>query len=99
MTMHKALQPRNDVDRLYVSRKEGGRGLASTEYSADATVQRLENNIKKHGGRLIIAIRNNTNMRINITKITRKENWEENQLYGYFERQKKTWTWLTKRNH
>ena len=28
MTMHKALQPRDDVDRLYVSRKEGGRGLA-----------------------------------------------------------------------
>ena len=27
MTMHKALHPRDDVDRLYVSRKEGGRGL------------------------------------------------------------------------
>ena len=25
MTMHKALHPRDDVDRLYVSRKEGGR--------------------------------------------------------------------------
>ena len=24
MTMHKALHPRGDVDRLYVSRKEGG---------------------------------------------------------------------------
>ena len=31
MTMHKALHPRDDVDRLYVSRKEGGRGLASIE--------------------------------------------------------------------
>ena len=27
--MHKALHPCDDVDRLYVSRKEGGRGLAS----------------------------------------------------------------------
>ena len=31
MTMHKALHPRDDVDRLYVSRKEGGRGFASIE--------------------------------------------------------------------
>ena len=27
--MRKALYPRDDVDRLYVSRKEGGRGLTS----------------------------------------------------------------------
>ena len=33
MTMHKALHPRDDVDRLYVSRKEEERGLASTEDS------------------------------------------------------------------
>ena len=39
MTMHKALHPRDDVDRLYLSRKEGGRGLASTEYSVDASIQ------------------------------------------------------------
>ena len=28
MTMHKALHPRDDTDRLYVSRKEGGGVLA-----------------------------------------------------------------------
>ena len=27
MTMNKELHPRSDVDRLYVSRNEGGRGL------------------------------------------------------------------------
>ena len=43
MTMHKALHPRDDVDRLYVSRKEGGRGLASIEDSVDASIQRLKN--------------------------------------------------------
>ena len=26
ITMHKSLHPRDDVDRRYVSRKEGGRG-------------------------------------------------------------------------
>ena len=41
MTMHKALHPRDDVDRLYVSRKEGGRGLFSIEDSVDASIQRL----------------------------------------------------------
>ena len=34
--MHKALYPRDDVDRLYVSRKDGRRGLASSEDSDDA---------------------------------------------------------------
>ena len=39
MIMHKALHPRDDVDRLYVSRKEGGRELVSTEDSVDASIQ------------------------------------------------------------
>ena len=37
--MHKALHPRDDVDRLYVSRREGGRGFASIEDSIDALIQ------------------------------------------------------------
>ena len=36
MTMHKALHPRDDIDRLYVSKKERGRGLTSIEDSVDA---------------------------------------------------------------
>ena len=59
MTMHKALHPR-DVDRLYISRKEGGRGLASIEDSVDASIQRLEDYIEKHEGGLITAIKINT---------------------------------------
>ena len=42
MTMQKALHPKDDIDRLYVSRKEGGRGLTSIEDSIDALIQRLE---------------------------------------------------------
>ena len=42
LTMHKALHPRDDVDRLYVPRKEGRRGLASIEDSFDTSIQRLE---------------------------------------------------------
>ena len=47
MTMHKALHHRDDVDSQYVSRKEGGRGLASIEDSVDASIQRLEDYIQK----------------------------------------------------
>ena len=57
MTMHKAL---HDVDRLYVSRKEGGRGLASIEDTIDASIQRLKDYIEKHERGLITTIRNDT---------------------------------------
>ena len=76
--MHKASHPRDEVDRLYVSRKEGGRGLASSEDSVNASIQRLEDYIEKHEGRLITAIRNNTDNTIdNRMTITKKQKWEE----------------------
>ena len=86
MTMHKALHPGDDFDRLYVSRKEGGRGLTSTENSVDASIKRLKDNIEKRGGRLITATRNNTdNMRTNRTTTTSKQKWEEKQFYNHFQ--------------
>ena len=73
MKMHKALHLRDDVDRLYVSRKEGGRGLASIEDSVDALIQQLEDYIEKHRG-LITAFRNDTdNTIVNRITITRKQ--------------------------
>ena len=87
MTVHKALHSRDDVDRLYVSRKEGGSVLASIEDSVDASIQRLEDYMEKCRGRLITATRNNTeNTRTNRTKIPRKQKWEEKQQYWYFKR-------------
>ena len=70
MTMHMALHPRDNVDRLYVSRKEGVRGIASV----DAPIQRLEDDIQKRDGGLITAIRNDTdNTMDNRMTITRKQ--------------------------
>ena len=93
----------NDVDRLYVSRKEGGTGLASIQDSVNASILRSEDYIKKRGGKLITTIRNNTcNTNRNRTKITRKQKWEEKQLYVNLKRQtskilyEKTWIWLRK---
>ena len=36
--MHKALHLKDDVDRLYVSRKQRGSGIASIEDSVDALI-------------------------------------------------------------
>ena len=105
MTMHKALHPRDDVDRLYVSRKQGGRGLASIEDTVDVSIQRLEDYIEKHERGLITIIRIDTDNTINERMTTtRKQKWEEKQLYGRFKRlinnisHQKTWTWLRKGN-
>ena len=61
--------------------------------------------ITKHKGRLITTTRNNNNdTRTSRTAITRKQKWEEKQLYGRFKRLtrdiswKKTWTRLRKGN-
>ena len=105
MTMHKALHPKDDVDRLYVPRKEGGRGLTSIEDSVDTSIQRHEDCIEKHERGLITAIGNNTdNTTDKIMTKTRKQKWEGKQLYGRFKRlinnisRDKTWTWLRKGN-
>ena len=105
ITMHKALHPRDDFDRLYVSRKEGGRGLTSVEDSVDASIQRLKDYIEKHEGGLITASRNETeNMMYNRKTINRKQKLEEKQLYGRFKRlitnisHDKTWTSLRNGN-
>ena len=41
------LHPRDDVDRLCVSRKEGERRLAGSKDGVDASLQRLEDQEKK----------------------------------------------------
>ena len=105
MTFYKVLHPGDDVNRLYVLRKEGGRGLASIEDSVDASIQRLKDYIRKHDGGLITAIRNdNDNTVDNRRTISWKQKWEGNHLYGHFKRlintisHEKSWTWLRKRN-
>ena len=83
MTKHKALHPRNNIDRLYVSRKEGGRGLASIEDRVERSIQQFEDYIGKHEGGLLTTIRNDTdNTMNNRIKITRKQKSEENNSLG-----------------
>ena len=104
MTMHKALYLRDDVDNLCVSRKKGGSGLARTEDSVDTSIQRLEDYIERHERGLITATRNDTDNTMDNRMTTRKQKWEEKQLYRRFKRlisnisHEKTWTWLRKGN-
>ena len=102
--MHKALHSRDDIGRLYVSRKEGRKRLDSIEDSMDALIRGLKDYLKKIKERLIIVTNKSTDsIRTNrtTTKI-RKQKWEEKQAYGYFMRQtdeishEKTWVWLRK---
>ena len=89
MTMHKALHPRETI----CIKKRGG----------ERTCQHQRHRWHERG--LIIAIRKNTDITIdNRMTITRKNKWEEKQLYGPFKRlinnisHDKTWTWLRKGN-
>ena len=83
---HKALHPRDDIDRIYVSRKEGERGLTSIEDNVGVLIQQLEDKIKKSKERLITVASNSSNtIRINRrTTKTKQQKWEEKQSYGYF---------------
>ena len=103
MTMHKALHPRDDVDRLYVPRKKGGRVLAGIEDSVDASIQQLGDYIEKQERGLFIAIRNDTDNTIDDRMTTtRKQKWEKKRVYDRFKRlinnisHQKTWPWLRK---
>ena len=59
--LHRDLHPRDDVDKLQASRKEGGKVLTSIQDSVDAPIQQLKDYIKTCIGRWILARRNNEN--------------------------------------
>ena len=70
-----------------VSEKREEEDLPVLKNSVDALIQRLEDYIEKNEGGLITAIRNDSdNTMDNRMTITRKQKWEEKQLYGRFKR-------------
>ena len=54
MMMHNGLHPRDDIGRLYVSRKEGERRLARSEECKHATIQRFKEYTKKLVGEWVV---------------------------------------------
>ena len=86
--------------------KEGGRRLANIEDCVDDSTQGLEDYFKMNKERLITASNKSIgNIRTDRkTTKTKKQKWDEKQLYGYFKRQtsdivhKRTCAWLKKGN-
>ena len=71
MTMHNVLHPKSNVDRLYIPRKEGGRGLQGVEEAVKVTNLGLENYEKDSRERLLTAARS---VDIDLTEPIRETN-------------------------
>ena len=94
MTMHGALHPKSDVDRIYVSRKMGGRGLVSCE----GCIRMEENNlgwyVRNSVEPLIEGVKASETIKYNDTVNTKefKQSWMREK-----KQQKNSWT-VCKRN-
>ena len=107
MNMNSALHPRDSVARLYLPRKEGGRGLMSVEDCVDQAVLGLDNYVSMSRERLLVAARRGDEVNSesvaefkNRRKRERSVEIREKVLHGQYFRQtkdiasKETWTWL-----
>ena len=109
LSMQNGLHPRTDVDRVYIPRKEGGRGLICIEDTVKLANIGLKRNVKESKERLIVAARgDNENADIETgnefkrrTQQERKTKWKEKMFHGQFLRHtkeladKEQWWWLT----
>ena len=98
--MHNALHSKSNIDRLYIPRKECGRGLQGVNETVKVTNLGLENYLKESKERLLTAarsvdidliepIRKTTIEAKKQTKEERTISWEEKMLHGQFVRQTK----------
>ena len=101
------LQPKSDVDRLYIPRKEGGRDLISIEDCVELAIRGLEVYVHGSEERLIQAARGEkidgseaASVLKRPKKEKRLEDWEEKVLHDQYLRQTKEvrsdqcWAWL-----
>ena len=105
--MHGGLHPKSNVDRLYIPRKEGGRGLLNVEDVINLAVIGLERYVCNSNERLLAAARaaneyeGDSEIEYKVRKT--KEGchaWKEKTLHGQFLRQTENeagndrWNWL-----
>ena len=112
MTMNKALNPNSDVARLYVKRKEGGRGLISVEHCVKEEENSLAWYIQNSNENMLEMVKFHGHLNIEECKepkTLKKENrekvyldWKDKRMHGQFLRDnnetdwKRTWQWLNK---
>ena len=97
MTMYGALHPKSDVDRLYITRKEGGRGLMSVEHCVREEENSLGFYVVNSEENLIrgVSAAKTINMEDILTsgefkkqiEQELKQNWSEKKMYGQFVRE------------
>ena len=105
-TIYGALHPKSDVDRLYIPRKEGGRGLISIKDCVELAIRGLEVYVHGCEERLIQA-RGDKIDGLEATSVLKRskiekrlKDWEEKVLHGQYLRQTKEvtsdqcWAWL-----
>ena len=90
-TIYGALYPKSDVDRLYMPRKEGGRGLISIEDCVELAIRGLEVYVHESEERLIQAARGEKIDGLKTASVLKRskkekrlEDWEENVLHGRY---------------
>ena len=91
-----ALHPKSDVDRLYIPRQEGGRGLISIEDCNELAIRGLKVYVHGSEERLIQAARGDKIDGLEAAivlkrskKEKRLEDWEDKVLHGQYLRQTK----------
>ena len=97
MTIYGGLHPKSDIDRLYVKRKEGGRGLISVERCIREEKNNLGFHVANSEENLIrgISAAETINMRETITSVEfkkqkakeLKEKWSEKRMHKQFIRE------------
>ena len=55
--MHNGFHPKSNLDRLYLSRSEGGKGLIGVQDTVETAVLGLRNYLRNSKERLLIAAR------------------------------------------
>ena len=106
-TIYGAILPKSDVDRLYIPRKEGRRGLISVEDCVELEISGFEVYVHGSEERLIQAARGDKIddlEAVSVLKRSKKEkrlkDWEEKVLHGQYLRQTKAvssdqcWAWF-----
>ena len=102
--MHRVLHPQADVDRLYIPRNNGGRGMISVEDCVDMETESLKRYVEKSNKRLLKAIEGEGILGDGGTKKEilekRRKNFMEKRLHSQFMGKidevsgQETWNWL-----
>ena len=108
MTMHNTLHPKSNVDRFYLPRKDGGRGLLGVDDAVPIASASLQRYVKRSTERVLSSLATLVDDEINEPEVDlkkqkrmeRKESWKEKALHGQFLRQTdevagtSRWLWL-----